>query len=41
MQRFPFIDMRYTLGKNALQQEFQISKLIGLDTLTDCGEIML
>ena len=33
--------MRYTLGKSALHQEFQISKLIGMDSFADCGEIML
>ena len=33
--------MRYTLGKSALHQEFQISKLIGIDSFVDCGEIML
>ena len=33
--------MRYTLGKSALKQEFIISKLIGIETFADCGEVML
>ena len=41
LQDFPFIDLRYTLGRNSLEQKFAIANLVELDTQVDCGEIKI
>lgn len=41
LQDFPFIDLRYTLGRNSLEQKFDIAKLVELDTQVDCGKIKI
>ena len=36
---FPFVDMRYYLGYNAIQQPFNIEDLISMHSRVDCGPI--